>query len=347
LYDRIRTADVPQQRVLEATRGAILARQVDGIPLLAEQLESDDKRRFAIGISTARELSGRDVTEALVAELGKTTPDRQVLLILALADRDDSAVLPAILEAAAGGPSEVRVVAIGVLKRVGNASSVSALLDMAIETDAELADAAMDSLEGLPGQDVDADLAARLSQAEGPMRRLLIELVGLRRIEAIPDLLKAADDADREIRLAALTALGSTVGPEDLSVLVTRVVAPKSPEDSEVAKQALHAASIRMPDREACAEELVSAMSQAPVAAKCAMLETLGAMGGAKALQSVASAAQSDNAELQDAATRLLGQWMTADAAPALLDVATSSVEKKYRIRALRGYIRIARQFAP
>src|SRR5688500_2553355 len=44
LYDAVRTAaDVPKQRQVEATRGAILARQSDGVPLLVEQLRSDDK----------------------------------------------------------------------------------------------------------------------------------------------------------------------------------------------------------------------------------------------------------------------------------------------------------------
>ena len=36
---------------------------------------------------------------------------------------------------------------------------------------------------------------------------------------------------------------------------------------------------------------------------------------------------------------------MTIDAAPVLLDLAKSSPSDKYRVRALRGYIRIARQF--
>jgi len=47
---------------------------------------------------------------------------------------------------------------------------------------------------------------------------------------------------------------------------------------------------------------------------------------------------------MQDEATRLLGEWLTADAAPALIDLATTLTERKYQIRALRGCIRIARQ---
>jgi hypothetical protein len=40
-----------------------------------------------------------------------------------------------------------------------------------------------------------------------------------------------------------------------------------------------------------------------------------------------------------------LGEWMTVDAAPVLLDLAKTAPEEKYKIRAMRGYIRIVRQF--
>ena len=42
LYDKIRAADVSRQRIVEATRGAILARGSAGVPLLVEQLRAED-----------------------------------------------------------------------------------------------------------------------------------------------------------------------------------------------------------------------------------------------------------------------------------------------------------------
>ena len=44
------------------------------------------------------------------------------------------------------------------------------------------------------------------------------------------------------------------------------------------------------------------------------------------------------------ASARVLGEWLSADAAPALLEIIKSDADVKYRTRALRGYIRIARQ---
>ena len=66
-------------------------------------------------------------------------------------------------------------------------------------------------------------------------------------------------------------------------------------------------------------------------------------MGGTNALQAVGKAAKSTDAQLQDISSRLLGEWMTEDAAPVLLELAKIP-SNPYQVRALRGYIRIARQ---
>jgi hypothetical protein len=63
------------------------------VPLLVEQPKSPDKARSAIGLRVARELAGREATEAVAAELSQATPQRQALLILVLTDRGDTAAL--------------------------------------------------------------------------------------------------------------------------------------------------------------------------------------------------------------------------------------------------------------
>jgi HEAT repeat protein len=346
IFDEVRKAEVPKQKVLEATRGAILARGPDGIPLLVEQLRSTDLDLFRIGLSTARELKGTEVGKALVGEVAGTTPDRGALLLVAFADRRDSIVGPAVIELAKNGPKEVRAAAIGVVGRLGNSSSLPALLEIASESDSEIAGVAKNALAGLPGESTNADIVARLSSADGKALSTLIELVGLRRIDATPTLVKALDHADQGIRVAALTALGETVSGNDLSVLITQVVSPKNSSDAMVAQKALRAACVRMPEREECATKLAAAMSRAPAAARPALLEVLGAVGGSKALATIGAAVKGSDASLQDIGSRMLGEWMTLDAAPVLLDLAKTAPSDKYQVRALRGYLRLARQFA-
>jgi HEAT repeat protein len=343
IYDEVRKADVPRQRMLEATRGAILARGKDGIPLLVEQLRSNDKGLFQIGLGTAREFSGADVDKALAAELDRAFPERAALIVLAMADRPKTVDLAAVLKAASNGPKPVRLAAIGALGRIGNASCLAPLLDIAVESDADVAKTAKTALADLPGESVDKEIASRLAQAQGKTYPVLIELVGQRRIDAIPALIKALDNSDRAVRTAALTALGNTVPDKYLSVLVAQVVSPKDSETAPVAQLALKTAAVRMPDREACAAELATAMNRAPTATKSALLDILAAVGGTKALQTIGAAAKNPDPTLQDVSTRLLGEWMTIDAAPVLLDLSKTS--ERYAGRALRGYIRIARQF--
>jgi HEAT repeat protein len=345
IYDAVRASDVHPQRIIEATRGAILARGQDGIPLLVEQLHATDRGLFRMALGTAREFPGSEIDNVLVTEMSKSKEDRAALIVRAMADRKDTVVLAAVLKAAEQGPQVVRLSAIDALSRVGDESCLTSLLRIAVDKDLELSAAARNTLAELPGDNVNAQIVALLPKAEGTTYPLLIELVGKRRIEAIPQLLKALDNSSNVVRTSALVALGETVSLKQLTVLIDQVVTPKNAEDAETAQKALKAASIRMADREACAKELSAAVERVKaVPVKVTLLQILGAMGGTTSLQTVGKAARSNDAQLQDASSRLLGEWMTEDAAPVLLDLAKLP-SNPYQVRALRGYIRIARQF--
>jgi HEAT repeat protein len=346
IYDQVRNAKVPMQRVIEATRGAILARGQDGIPLLIEAFRSTNRKMFQLALSTVREFPGGEVDKTLAAEMVRATPERAALIVQAMADRPDTVVLAAVLEAAEQGDRKVRMSAIDALRRVGDDSCLSALLLIAIEDDPELAQTAKETLADLPGEQVDGKIVVLLPTAEGKTYPLLLELVGQRRIDTVDEVLKALNHSDQSVRGAALIALGETVSLKRLPVLISQVVAPKQPQDAPVALQALKAASVRMPDREACATELATAFKSSPAATKSTLLEILSDVGGTKALQTIATAAKSKDPRLQDTGSRLLGKWNNVAAAPVLLDLARTGPEEKYRVRALRGYIGLARKFA-
>jgi len=345
IYDQVRRADVSRQRIIDATRGAILSRNEAGIPLLIEQFRSPDADLFLLALGTAREFPGGELDQALADEMFRATPGRAALMIQAMADRRETVVLSAVLKAAEQGERQIRLSAIDALGRIGNTSCLSTLIATAIDADTELAQAAKATLAVIPDKQIDSQILATLSTAPGKTVPLLIEVIGLRRIEATDILLDAVNDSHKDVRGAALIALGETVAFGDFSVLISQVVAPRHAEDTPIAQQALRAASVRMPDREACAKELASAMERAPASTKSFLLETLGEVGGTTALATIGTAARSDDPVLQDVGSRLLGKWNNVDAAPVLLDLAKSAPETKYQIRALRGYIGIVRKF--
>ena len=346
IYDQVRAAEVPMQRIIEATRGAILARQQAGIPLLIETFQSSDKRLFQLALATFREFPGAGVDQALATELVNARPVRAALMVQAMADRPETVAVAAVLQAARQGDKRVRLSAIDALRRVGDESCLATLLEIAADDDQTLREMAQATLAELPGQGVDQQLVAHLSTAKGSSYSLLLQLVGQRRIAAVPVVSQALNHADPAVRRAALLALGETVSLQQLPMLLSEVVKPRHPEDAPVAQRALKLASVRMPDRAACATQLTSAFQRAPAKTKNTLLEILSEVGGSEALQTLATAAKAKDPQLQDTSSRLLGKWNSVAAAPVLLDLAKTGPAEKYRIRALRGYIGLARKFA-
>jgi HEAT repeat protein len=362
LYGVVRAAEVSEQRRAEAIRGTIIAKGEDGISLLAETLRSPKRRLANMAVFTARDLgrgAGGDqalaaaVDRAIVAELeiaaAEQATERAAILIDVLAERNaggaSEPVLAALSQAAVRGAKAIRLAAIEALGRVGDVAAVGPLLTAAADGDFGIADTARVAVAAIPGAAVDREIVSRLANADGEFLPVLVELVGRRRIDAVAALLPLASHPDEKVRTATIVALGPTVDLANLDVLVVTAFAPKSEAEGEAARTAVREASVRMADREACATKLAAALEKAPAEAKGMLLDVIGEVGGTKALETLAAAARSGEEPLEDAATRLLGKWMTADAAPVLLSLATAEPGGRFKTRALRGYIRIARQF--
>lgn len=345
VFDLVRAAGVPKLRALEATRGAILARGSAGLPLLVEQLRADDKAAFRLGLSVARELAGPEVGAALVAEFSQATAARQTLLLIALADRGDAAALPLFKKLAMEAQGEVRATATTALGRVGGGASVPLLFEVAATTDDVTKAAAFNALAQMPAAAVDAAILSELKTATGRRRVVAIDLAGRRGIAAAAaPLLAAADDGEVAVRVAAIQALGSTVGVDGLPKLIERVGRGVNAE-ADAAGRAVVSVIRRAPDQEAASRQIAAAAATGDEAARVRYLQVLATVGGATALEAVATAARDPKPAILEAGTRLLGEWMTLDAAPLLLEQAKTAADSKYKTRGLRGYLRLVRQF--
>lgn len=347
IYDRLRgLTQAPPQVRAAALRGAILVRGKAAAPLLLEALRGSDRSLTAAAMRAATELPGPEITDALVAELPKAAADRRGLLILALADRGDPRVVPAILQAVRSDDTQLCILSLRALKRVGNASCVPVLLDASFAGSDDVSLAALEALEALQDKAVDHQLVARLSQAQGKTRLVLMELARRRHTAAAaPALWVAVDDKDPAVCAAALAGLGAVIEAADLPKLLARFAVTKDERTVAALDKALREACLRASDRDDVAAKLATALPTAGGPFKATILETLKIIGGTKALNVVAAAARSDDAELRDGAFRMLGQWMSVDAAPVLLDLHEAVSDDRFKVRAIRAYIRIARQF--
>ena len=347
IFDRLRSLpDAPPQVRTAALRGAVLARGKAGVPILIEAINGPDYVLAAAAARTAMESPNAEISDALVAELPKVPADRQGLLMLALAERGEPRILPTVLQAAKSDDEQLRILAFRALKRVGDASCVPALLDSATGASDEVSQAAMDSLESLQDKSVDDQVVKRLPAAQGKTRMVLIDLAGRRRTAAAaPALWQAADDSDPAVRAAALASLGAVLQTADLPKLIARLGTTKDDHEAAALDNAIRAICLRSEDQEAVAAQVAAALPKVDGPVKARVLGTLNIVGGKTALDTVAAAAKSSDSELSDAASRVLGQWKSADAAPVLLDLHSSVSDNRIRVRAIRAYIRIARQF--
>ena len=91
IYDEVRKADVPKQKVSKRRAARFWPARPTEFRCLVEQLRSTDSDMFHLGLSTARELAGREVADALAAEVGRARrPIERLCCSLAFADRRDS-----------------------------------------------------------------------------------------------------------------------------------------------------------------------------------------------------------------------------------------------------------------
>lgn len=91
----------------------------------------------------------------------------------------------------------------------------------------------------------------------------------------------------------------------------------------------------------AVVEALCGAIGGAQGEAKLALLRTLRAAGGPKALETVQAAAGDSDPQVKDTALRALCDWPTPDALPRVAELLKTAPTKALKVLALRGYVRL------
>jgi len=344
IYDQLRKLDDPHQVRGGAVRGAILARGGEGAALVREYLRSDSYIMFSAACQAALEMPGEQVTQALTAELKQLPADNQILVIWMLGRRGDPAAIPALSSAAKEGEKSVRIAAIKAMPEIGHASAVPVLSGLLGDDDSEISQAAREALAAMPGDEADAAIMAMLDSDQTATRLMAIELIGRRRMDnSVPELLKAAAGPDAEVRPAALKKVGELGKPSEFSALLDLLIQYEGRRDLDAAEEALSAVCTKADSPMSYTLKLVSQLAKASPAQKSALLRVLGVIGGTNALNAVREAVKDSNAQVSDAAVRVLCSWKTADAAGDLLALAKESPDQSRKTAALRGYINLVR----
>ncbi len=343
LLDRYGDPDLPPHVRSAALRGALLARGSEAPALLREVLRSSEYVLFAAAVQTSHELPGPAVTRTLVEAVpGQPTPDRQIVLLGALGHRGDRAATAALTAASATGNPAVQLAALKALAQLGTEEALSTFRQRLNDPDRALAQAAREGLASLPGRAADEAILALLQSPEPRARQTGIELAGRRRLPtAVPLLLNLARQGEGPTRSEALKQIGDLGGEAEVAPVLEFLVAATDDALRGAAQQALVALADRTSSGTMTAK-VIAALPKAPTAARATLLEVLAALGGPDALRAVRAASTDANTDLRGAAIRALSAWKSADAAPALLELATTAANATDRTLALGGYLTLA-----
>jgi HEAT repeat protein len=298
----------------------------------------------AAAISHAGKLKGKDVGKRLAAGLDKLPTDHQALLIGALGNLGDPAVLPTITKASTSDNAAVRLAAIRTIGKLGDAGSTKLLCDIAVGAkESSEQQAAVNSLHGLKGDKVNPTIVASLKAAPATAKPKLIEaLVTRKATDAIGDLAVEAKGPDARVRVAAIRALGWIAQPEHINTLVLLAIKPADDPSRAAAELATVQVARKISDPEARATAPLAAIKTAgDNTAKCSLLRIMGNLGGKEAFAAVAPTLKDSSTDVQDAAINALSNWPTSRSLPPLMNVVKTTSNPKHRVLAMRGAVRI------
>ena len=343
LYDLIRKAKVPTACRVGATRGAILARKADRVPFLIEQLRSEELAIRNVALLIIREIPDDALATALNAEIAQATPELQGQLLLALADCHNAQSIRVIQALGGSQNPEIRKTALAVLGRIGPSAASALLAALQKEQPAEERLVVLNGLRTTEGPAVDDLLLDALTSASAPGIRIdLIRLLESRGVaKASPEILKQAAAPEKDVSIAALAAMRSLAGPNELPgiIALTRSCSDEGVRDA--AETALAGVCSRSGD--AASETVLNNLKQATTAAeRNCWINVLARVGYAKALRAIEAAASDPDSAVADNALARLGRWPDAAPMETLLKAMNAGTSPGLRKRALVSVIDLA-----
>ena len=347
IHETLLAAPVPTHIRLAATRGAILSAGAKrAVDLVKSALRGADVPARTAALETARESPDPAMTRALSGALGGAAPALKVALIEALRQRGDPAAAPALLDQLQKSDREdVRAAAVGALGEIGDDKAVGPLLIATTSRFEDEAKAARQALLVLHRGGVTRELIARLTDGDAAARiNAARALAGRGDRESARNLIEAARSSSDPVRGALFQSLGLLAGEADLAALLGLVKEAKDPDARAEAGGALNAACLRLESRGVRVDPspIVAVLKDADTPTRAALLKAAGGLADER-IRAVLRAALSDpNPVLKEAAGEALAESRDPQLLPDLLDLAGRAEDAGLRIKAVRGYIRLA-----
>ncbi len=338
IYRALVTKDHPSDVRIAALAGLTHTDKDQAAAALLEGLNDSDTALNAAAVHLSAAVQSEELTKAISARLLDARPEAQVLILNELADDGNRNATEAVGKLLASADENVRLASIKALGKIGDQSHVDILLKIALAKD-DFGIAAIKSLTVLNAAGVDEALLQHLTGADGATKQLLLGVLAARDAAfAYPAFLTAAEDADPVIRRAALKGLSALADEKNLPALVALVVKSNGSSETE---SALSGACKHIADPAKCEGPVLAALNNAPSAAQPALLRVAGQLRTPAALTAVSAALKSNDADVQDAAIRVLASWANPAVASELLEIIKTDAKPVHHVLAIRGYMQI------
>ncbi|MDR3196485.1 MAG: HEAT repeat domain-containing protein [Planctomycetaceae bacterium] len=339
--------ELPVSSRCGAIRGEILSLGLNAVSVLNTEMSGSADAEFLAALEASRDLTAPELTPVFLDILPKLNTERKILLLDLLDCRSDPKTKDTILDMAKNEQNtEVRNAAIRALAGFPYEDVIAYLLEqVADEKNTLFFDSIIDALTRMSADELNTKIIEHLKITKGKACIPLVRICAQRKITAsTPVLLPFLTDPEYDVRVVVLQALGNTVSGENIDVLIERLLKPSSKIEFDTVIGSLHVVCNRTVDCEAVAGKLAAVYDSAPIETKTVLLDLFGALGGQTAIVAVRKAIADPTEAIQDAATRVLGNWHDPDAAPVILEILQNPAAQKFHNRSLRGYIRIVRQ---
>jgi HEAT repeat protein len=342
VYREVSASGKPSMIRIAGLKGLAALDGAAAIPVLEKELASPSADVQAASIRLLNAMPGPAVTAIFVKRHADLTPSGQILVLTALGERNDAAaVRPLLMEALKSAVPEVRTTALSVLGKVGDASSVPRLAELAANTQGDEQAAARESLALVHGPGVDGAIAAAISSSTGNVQLELIRAAGERASPQLADvLMKIAQGPDRAASQAAIRAVRNAAGSEQAPALLATVLKIQNANERREAALTL-ASVIKRAARPEIGPVLSAYQAAGDKQTRLTLIDVMGQISTGEALPVLRAALKDPDPEIARSAILALTAWTTPEPLPDLLEVARGDSNATRQILALRGYIRV------
>jgi len=280
-----------------------------------------------------------------VKKAKKSNPEVEAEIITMLGMNNAGEAMPAVLKALESRNNEVKMAAVGALGRMGDEQALPKLLETLGKANNEEITAIKEALlimnaKGLPDQVADA-----LPKMSPDAQVALISVLGNRAASnRVNDVFPYVKSDNKEVRMAALSALEQMVTEDNLPRLFLLLNETPRPEEVSTVQDAIIAAMSNNKNQARQTSLVLQEMKKAPTDKQIYYFGLLAHIGGEEALKTVSTGFNTGNSATKEAAVTALSSWSDAGAANELYRIGKEASINGFRDQALEGYIRIIRE---